>query len=287
MRRELEWQAAAKRLKGCLEAKGHTASCEPGPDPPDVIFQVDGARWGVEHTRLFQYVDGEGVELSRQSVDAQACRLENWLSQRTEGLRKRSWLVCLIGPLNSEQLKAIREPIAEAIIRDDRDYLFEKDPRWLERNQFDLIPLGEDDECFVGVLSELSLLSTIPESGRPTFDIQGEIDYQVRRAVKKKVPRLEAISEYDKRVLLLESEYSFTTPANVARSLRSHVGLSMRVDLIFLVTGESVTRVGGWDEGFSWRLACWLGRFLRDLDQPVTGGRSVSFAPRPKLPRPG
>lgn len=240
-----EERRAAKRLKAFLEAGEHTVSYEQGPDPPDIVFHVDGVAWGVEYTQLFQYVDGGTGELPRPSIDAPAFYLEKRLRQRTEGQRKSGWILTLLGPINLKQRRAIEQAAEQAILNDD--------PSYFDGIHIDEVGLKrvQDDACTIHVISGLSASSRIPGSNRLTADIQGQIDYAIGRILDEKVSILKALSDYDKRVLLIERRYPFGNPSNVAQSIRSYAHPSIGVNLIFLIIGESVTIVGGLDEEFS------------------------------------
>jgi len=244
-----EERCAAERLKAFFETNGHIVSYKPGPDPhapPDIVFRADEATWGVEHTQLFQYVEGGNGELSRLDVTKPLCdRLKEQLLQETKGERKSSWRFFLLGPLNPKQLRAIKQAAKWAILKDDPSYFedFQTDEVKLKRVQ--------DDACTIYVICGLSASSRIPGSNRLTADIQGEIDYTISRILRQKGLRLEALSGYDKRVLLIDSEYFFADPANVAQAIRSSAALSSGWNLIFLITYKSVTKVGGLDEKFS------------------------------------
>jgi hypothetical protein len=235
---------AAKRLKAFLEARGHIASYESGPDPPDIIFYVDGVTWAVEHTQLHQYVDSGNGELSRPSIDARAFDLVKRLRRRTEGQRESGWILALFGPVNSKRLRAIECAAEQTILKDD--------PNCFESVQTDEVRLirVQDDACTIRVVSGLSAHSRIPGSNSLTAHIQRQIDYAVRQILGEKIPVLDALGGYDKRILLIESQYLFANPTNVSQSIQSFAPL-VGVNLIFLVTDESLNMVGGLDGEFS------------------------------------
>src|SRR6266545_721711 len=64
-----EEHLAAKAIQSFLTSLGKRNEWSPGvPDPPDLVFEVDDERWGVEVTRLFQYFSDGGIARSRESV---------------------------------------------------------------------------------------------------------------------------------------------------------------------------------------------------------------------------
>lgn len=235
---------AAKRLKTFLEAKRHIASYEPGPDPPDIVFYVDGVTWAVEHTQLHQYADSGNSELSRATIDARALDLQKRLRRGNKGQSKAGWILFLFGLLNPKQLHAIERAAEQAILNDDPSYF-----EGVQTDEAKLIRV-QDNACTIRVLSGWSAYSRIPESNRLTAHIQGQIDHAIGRILNEKVPILKALSDYHKRILLIESQYPFANPTNVAHGIQSFAP-SVGVNLIFLLTNESVAVVGGLDGEFS------------------------------------
>ena len=71
-----EEKKSAELFKRYLRKEYTDVDYKPGNDPPDILFEVDGYKWAVEHTQLFQYIDQEGKSLSRVGVDKSIINLE-------------------------------------------------------------------------------------------------------------------------------------------------------------------------------------------------------------------
>jgi hypothetical protein len=221
---------AAERVKIFLEENGHSVSFESGSDPPDIVFDVDNSKWAVEHTQLHQYVDSEGNDLSGLGVHSVAYDIKERLKKKTDGKRKSSWVLGIIGPLNTKQRSLIEEAAEKSILHDSIDY-------FADISEKQAILERKSNGCkTIEVISALSGSSQIPNSNHPTANIQAPIDYTIECILKEKAPILKALTNYDKRVLLIESQYIFARQDNVSQSIQTYCDLADCIELIYLVT---------------------------------------------------
>ncbi len=230
---------AAERLKIFLQENRHPVrfEFESGSDPPDIVFDVDNSKWAVEHTQLHPYVDSGGNELSGLGVHSVAYNIKERLQKKTEGKRNSSWVLGIIGPLTSKQRSLIEEAAEKSILCDSIDY-------FADISEKQAILEQKSNGCnTIEVISALSGSSQLPNSNHPTANIQAQIDYAIERILKEKAPILTTLTNYDKRVLLIESQYIFARQDNVSQSIQTYSNLTGGVDLIYLVTPKSVCQI--------------------------------------------
>jgi len=97
-----------------------------------------------------------------------------------------------------------------------------------------------------GRLSVYSMLppgSKVPKSNSYTSNIQATINYAVETIFQKKAPTLVQLTKYDKRVLLIESQYMFVNSRNLSLAAASNDSLRKGIDKIFLVSPDEVSEV--------------------------------------------
>ena len=227
----------AIQLRDYLVSQGINAAFTDGSDPPDVEFQVGDQRWAVEHTQLFQYVDRKGVAESRMRIDTINLKFEDRLLARTNDQRKSSWVLALHGVADATMRRDIEDSATQCILSDSLD-AFSKIPSKVAelRN----IP---DSKGRILVLSILPSGSKVPNSNRYSADIQATVNYAVQQIFRKKAEALSKFSEYDRRVLLIQSQYMFLNLRNLKRAVIEHASLKSGIDKVFLVTPTEVGEV--------------------------------------------
>ena len=73
-----------------------------------------------------------------------------------------------------------------------------------------------------------------PDGNVMLADIQGSIDYALGRILSEKVPRLSQFAHWEKRVLVMVSEYFFADSENVRVGLQKRSGEIAPIDEIYL-----------------------------------------------------
>lgn len=232
-----EEKYCANKLREYLVSQGYNAVFKDGSDPPDIEFTVDGHRWAVEHTQLFQYVES-GKELSRNYIDATNLAVEPRLLEKTNGKRKSGWRLALYGHIEPKKFKLIERTAIKSIIADSID------PFSIISSQLAELIKVEDSNCQIIVYSMLPPSSKVPKSKSLSADIQATIDYAFQRILTSKAPTLGQLKEYDKRVLLIQSQYMFVNNSNLTKSVSTHIALKNGIDKIFLITSEEVSEIG-------------------------------------------
>ncbi len=180
--------ASCRNAKSFLESGKHIVSFERGPDPPDAIFRVDEETWGVEHTRLFEYVQGSEGELERWAWDASVLRLEEKLNSDTEGYRKTGWILAVFGPSSNKDVREIARAAVEAVKKDD--------PEMFRDKVYPIRKYGDEpiehvtlERCkgdnLIHVLSGLSPDSVVPASSHRSSEVRSRVDYAVNRILNE------------------------------------------------------------------------------------------------------
>lgn len=213
-----EEERAAERLKAFLEEHGHIASYEPGADPPDMVFHVDGDVWLVEHTQLHEYgVNAEGQVLSRPNAEAAQERFVQELRKRTHGKVKGCWRFCISVSLDKETTERLLSSAEKAILGDNPGtFHFPSTTAWVIRHD------GSQD---VGLYPGFS-----------GGEIQARVDYAVRKALLNKAKMCAKLPPDNRLVLLLESCYFLASIGNVSEAIRHYPAQESRFDHIFLIT---------------------------------------------------
>jgi len=228
MKRSEEWAWA--KLSQYLTRRGLKFSCKEGENPPDLVFLVEGEEHAVEVTELHQYIDA-GREKSTITIEHRLLRLVKKIDDET-AKRSRGYVVSLKGPLTESQERKILAKATDHI-------LAAKD---------EPLQIGEKDECEVTLKTGDKTLGSIiivngtaktPDGNAMLADIQGSIDYALRRILKEKVPRLSQFKQSKKRVLVIVSEYFFADSENVRVGLQKRSGEIAPIDEIYLAWDSS------------------------------------------------
>ena len=224
-----EWAKA--QLSDYLTRRGLQFSCKEGENPPDLVFSVEGEKHAVEVTELHQYVDSGG-EKSTITVEHRLFHLVNKIDRETSK-RNRGYIVFLKGPLTEDQEREILAKAKQHILA----------------SKAELFSIGEKKECEVtpnsGKDTALAWIIFVdgtaknPDSDVMLADIQGSIDYALGRILKEKVPRLKQFASWEKRVLVIVSEYFFADDENVRVGLQKRSAEIAPIDEVYLAWDSS------------------------------------------------
>ena len=95
----------------------------------------------------------------------------------------------------------------------------------------------------ITIISIPSPSSRIPLSDRLTCDIQGQIDFAIQKILNDKCAKMRKLKNYDKRILLVDNHYMFTTKENVNKSLRKFKSIIKVIDEIWILSRREIYRV--------------------------------------------
>jgi len=224
MKESEEWAKA--KLSEYLALRGLKFSCKKGENPPDLVFSVEGEEQAVEVTELHQYIDS-GREESTITVEHRLFGLFKRIDRET-AKRSRGYVVSLKGPLMRKQ--------AQKILAEAKSHIL--------ASRGEPLSIGDKGECKVTprrtgdtALSWIIMVdgtARTPDGNIMLADIQGSIDYALGRILSEKVPRLSQFAHWEKRVLVMVSEYFFADSENVRVGLQKRSGEIAPIDEIYL-----------------------------------------------------
>lgn len=191
-------RATAKAFERLLHEHGLPASWERGSDPPDLVYDVAGERWGVEETQLHDYI-GESsfaeYEHSLRHVLERDIRDE--LQRMGRAPSPVGYLIFAAAPVAQLELRLIKRGV--------RDYVRD--------GKTGVEHLGRDGRVSI---------RTIPHPGEvrcrvymhvdSSKDIVISVEEGLSRALEAKMPDLAKITEYDRRILVLTKVFVHATP---------------------------------------------------------------------------
>ena len=185
MRKEEE--TSAELFKKHLQKEYADVNYRSGSDPPDIVFEINGCKWAVEHTRLFQYVDEGGKTLSRVGVDKSIINLEKQINNRINKNLNSSWIISIDTPIKKNELKIIEDRILEMIHKNLGKSSFKHSNGKIYIQKIDELnkPL-----IFISIPSPSS---TIPQSDQLTCDIQGQIDFAIKKILTDKCAKIKKL----------------------------------------------------------------------------------------------
>jgi hypothetical protein len=228
-----EEEFAAKRLQQTLTDLGVKSTWEPGDDPPDLVFEVEGfGRWAVEVTGLHQYITKDGKEESRLAVTEPLIGMCERVQDKGADLSNARYLITGMGPLKSPSLREV-EKRAVAYIRSGKS-----DEEALD-----------DDKCIrisrqklpVQVVWSVGLDSrTMGSTGSIAADIRENVKAAIDRILKEKLPKLNTLTGYDRKMLLILKQYMFAEPYMVSEILSARSLTREQVDAVLFATESEV-----------------------------------------------
>jgi len=191
-----EEEFAAMMLQETLTELRVKSTWEPGDDPPDLVFEVEGfGRWAVEVTALYQYITKDGKEESRAAVIEPLIKMCDRVQAKVTNLTNSSYVMTGMGPLRSPSLKEVeKRTIAyirsgksdEEALDDDRCILISRQKRPVQV----MWSVGLDGR-------------TMGAGGSSAAYIEGTVAYALDRILKEKLPSLATLTGYDRKLLFI------------------------------------------------------------------------------------
>jgi hypothetical protein len=234
-------------------------------DPPDLCFVVESddhaEKWAVEVTGLFQYVDWNGEEKNIRNVQAPLHRLSERLKKALPERTIVAYVVSASGPFDSD-LKDIEQRAVDYIKsgKTEREYLDlaqavaeiedsltadPADPRIraivtgvAERNaRFTIQAITKPMK--VSWVAGLDGTARTPDGQAMIADVMATLRSGVQRILDAKLPRMKALTGFQRRMLLIWSDYFFAEPERLKEVLDEKRLTADDVDTIFLIDGYS------------------------------------------------
>lgn len=267
----LSAEALNSYLQDCL---GYTASWSPViNDPPDVDFSVvlpgkSPERWAVEITGLFQYAEWEGAEVNRLAFQPRLHKMVERFNSEHEHemtLTYGLWIdgplpVKLLNDLPNRILEYVRsgqtaevaldhaeavETVCRQMNSDPRDPFVQAALQQVVQQYEKIRVNAKPGKPGIYLASMLPAVAFIPRDEKAISqppkmigDIQESVTYSVNRILKAKLPKLAKvaqISNYDRRILLVWSDFVLAHASEVAKAIALQNLSAADLDAIFFV----------------------------------------------------
>ncbi|HET6844925.1 MAG TPA: hypothetical protein VFK06_25060 [Candidatus Angelobacter sp.] len=230
------------------------------PDPPDLHFHVSKdmttQEWAVEVTRLFQYADCDGKEMNARYIQSLIDPLCDRLRSVVPNDSNYGYALLAAGPF-SPQLLTVIEERAKAYITSGKteeeclDYVevfeqelanFPEETRssqvlemvesWVKPKARFFI-FGASEMKGVTSLTWFHASAKTPNGNALAGHIRSTLEFSLQRILSAKLPSLQEIKNYQRKLLLLVQEYDYAEPDRLQEVL---AGIKTPgVDAIFLI----------------------------------------------------
>ena len=262
-----EEKYAAEALEKWLQGFGLSVNWQAvEPDPPDLCFVVEGdgfakEQWAVEVTGLFQYVDWNGEEKNIRNVQAPLHRLSQALNKALPEQVIVGYLMFGSGPFDAD-LKDIEKRAVEYIKsgKTEREHLDLEQAIARERASLVADPTDTRIAAIVRSVAESKARFTIQALTKPVkiswgagldgtartpdgegmiADIMATLRNSLQRILDAKLPRIKSVPGYQRKMLLIWSEYFYAEPERLREILQEKRLTTHDVDTILLIDGQS------------------------------------------------
>ena len=229
-----EEEAAAKMLQGTLTELGVESTWRPGDDPPDVVFEVkDRGRWAVEVTALYQYFQKDGSPESRRAATEPIIRMCENLQAQIGDLVNTDYLIVGFGPIRKPSLREVEKRAIE----------------YIRSGKSDEKPLDDEGRVRISRQTEpvrVHWMSGLHHSTRNadgksiSADCRATVSFALERILNEKLPDLATTEGYERKMLLIVSEYVFAEPQMVKEILDTRSLTREQVDTILFIADGKV-----------------------------------------------
>jgi hypothetical protein len=191
--------------------------------------------WAVEVTRLFQYVDSDGREMNARDIQGLIDPLCERLKSVVPKDAKLGYTLLVAGPFSPKLLKVVEQRAAAYIISGkteeeclDFEEVLEKElaeipedartPEILEAVESWVKPkarffiLGDPEISGVTSLTWFHASARTPDGTALAGHIRSTLEFSVQRILKAKLPRLQKLMNYQRKMLLIVQDYDYAEP---------------------------------------------------------------------------
>ena len=235
-----EEEIAAKAFHEWLGEHGWKSEWSPvESDPPDLRFHVvkgtTTEEWAVEVTRLFQYVDRDGMEMNTRDIEALVGPLCERLTTVVPHESKLGYALLVAGPFSPQMLRVVEQRAAAYISSGkteeeclDFKEVLEKElasipkenrsPQVLEAVESWVKPkarffiLGDPEMKGVTSLTWFHASARTPDGNALAGHIRSSLEFSVQRILKAKLPRLQTLMNFQRKLLLIVQDYDYAEP---------------------------------------------------------------------------
>ena len=218
---------AADILNAFLAGKFNLkVSWKPGENPPDFVFTVDSEQWAVEETQLHQYIQLRNKPESRQAIEEPLASMCERIKAAAKPAANRDYIIAVFGPVEDKKLGDIEQAIVEHICSGQLASKQVADSVKVE------VVLSEARiEYMIGLHTGVKAAG-----GRAiAADIHANLEFALNRILDQKLPRLEKLEGFKRKILLITSAYLFAEPDHIRDILHSRQITAKQCDTVLLV----------------------------------------------------
>lgn len=197
-----------------------------GENPPDFVFTVNSERWAVEETQLHQYIQLRSKAESRQAIEEPLASMCERIKASSKPAPNRDYLIAMFGPVEDKRLPDIEQAIVKHI----------------RNGQLESKQVADSVKVEV-VLSEarieymIGLHTGVMAAGGKAIaaDVHANLEFALNRILDEKLPILEKLERYKRRILLITSAYLFAEPSHVSDILHARKITANQCDTVLLI----------------------------------------------------
>jgi len=269
-----EEEVAAESFSRWLTTHGIRNDWRPvNPDPPDLEFLVSAGgkaqRWAVEVTQVMQYVDWAGEEKSGKYLEGVVEDLRKRLERAIPEGTKLGYILEVAGPFPRDSVSAIQKRAVGYIQSGRTEEACLDFPEAMEKALGGVPPESVDPEGMkimrgfaksiarfhiwatteadvVGTVKSIAWFhasATTPAGNASTGHIRSTLEYTVQKILKEKIPRLQSLGSFQRKILLLVQEYDFAEPDRLKEVLVEKALAATDIDSVFLIDGVNVAHL--------------------------------------------
>lgn len=201
---------------------------ESGADPPDFVFTVNSERWAVEETQLHQYIQLRDKPESRQAIEEPLAAMCERIRASAKPAPNRDYLIAVFGPIQDRKLGDIEQAITEHI----RSGQLES-KQVADSVRIEVVPSEARIEYMIGLHSGVMAAG----GNAISADVGANLEFALNRILDEKLPILERLGGYKRRILLITSAYLFAEPGNVRDILHAREINARQCDTVLLIDG--------------------------------------------------
>ena len=196
-------QEAAMQFSRFLQARGEIHSWTEGGDPPDLVYalSIRGEEWGVEVTELHQYFEAPSGADSRASFDRPIRQLCERLRSKIGTGGSIKYVLDIRGPVGRLTPRDIERLVLDQVAS-------EATGTWqLDSQGRVVLTAVSGSPGSFGCRFMFEGATKGPGGRANSANITENVRFAVERILSAKAPRMQRVTEYDRRLLLVWNSY--------------------------------------------------------------------------------
>jgi len=219
---------------------GRSHSWVRGEDPPDLAFEIDGERWGIEVTGLHRYfLDIDNSVQPAASVYGPLRKMEERLTllAARKGRPATGYSAMIEGPLGALTPKKLESILADYIRSGSTDGMV------IRQSKPHVVIAGfnlrSDLPSRFGMSLFLSGYSIGGKRDSVLGDIRSNVEYAIDRTLENKLPSMTNIGSYERSALCLYAVDALVEAELVQDVLSAKILAASRLDAIVFIDREN------------------------------------------------